>query len=321
MIKNIKDKIKNKIDYLISFLPEKRNRYSLIAVTVYALALTYLIVWMSSDFTSTLEDWEENTPQITVDLKKPSANTIETPDFSQSDPVYGNKYISLIISNLGTDANRTNDALIAMPKEVAFAFSPYSYVLQNWINRAIAKNHEAYVLIPMESALYPTKDPGPKALSPRLSDKENEYYINWSLNRSHGASGVMNFMGSRFLTDKSRLPYIFDIFKEKNYIFIENPVIKHSIAKKTAEKTDVPYISINLKIDDIVDEDHIKQKLKELEQIANRDGYAVGIAESYPLTLHAIQSWVKNLENQGIKLSPLKDLVLNIRYRDDKQQK
>lgn len=316
----MKKETKDKIEYLISLLPKKRNRYSLIAITTYAIALTYFIFWISSDFTPTLEEWESNTPQITVSLKKPSANTIKPPDFSQSSPVYGNKYISLIISNLGTNEERTNDALIAMPKEVAFAFSPYSEKLQEWINRTVTKGNEAFILIPMESAHYPVKDPGPKALSPRLSDKENEYYINWALNRSHGATGVMNFMGSRFLTDSIRLPYIFDIFKKKDYIFIENPVIKHSIAKQTAEDGDVPYISINLKIDDVVDEDHIIQRLKELESIANKNGYAVGIADSYPLTLRTIQSWSKNLEKQGIKLSTFRNTVWNNRYSDDRRQ-
>ncbi len=316
-MKKQKDK-QNLTQSLIALLPTKRNKCVLLAVIIYLMGMTYFVFWLSQHFPETLKEREAATPQTVVDIKKPKAKTIKSPDFSQSDPVYGNKYISLIITNLGTNTDRTNDALIAMPKEVALAFSPYSNNLQEWINKSVAKGNEAFVLIPMETSHYPTKDPGQKALSPRLSDKENAYYTDWALNRAEGATGVMNLMGSRFLTDQSRMSNVLNTFKKQAYIFIENPVVKYSVAKKIAKKIELPYLSIDLKIDDVVNEDNIRQKLNELVELANDNDYAIGIADSYPLTLRTIQSWIKELEKQGIRLASF-DMMWNNRHHDDRQ--
>ncbi len=318
-MKKQKDK-QNLVQSLIALLPTQRKKCALLAVTIYIIGMACFAFWLSQSFPEMLEKREKATPRIALEIKKPKkTKTIKAPDFSQSDHLYGNKYISLIVTNLGTNAERTNDALVAMPKEIALAFSPYSDKLQEWINKSVAKGNEAFVLIPMESSHYPTKDPGQKSLSPRLSDKENAYYVDWALNRAEGATGVMNLMGSRFLTDQSRMSSVLGTFKKHAYIFLENPVVKYSVAERIAKKIELPYLSIDLKIDDVVNEDDIREKLNELVELAHENDYAIGIADSYPLTLRTIQSWAKELEKQGIRLASF-DTMWNNRYHDDRQQ-
>ena len=104
-------------------------------------------------------------------------------------------WCGLGLSNAATEA-----AIQGLPGAVTLAFQPYSDGLQRWIGLARAAGHETLLNLPMEPQDYPQSDPGPQALFTSLSDEQNAQRLEWVLSRVTGYVGVVNHMGSRFLS-------------------------------------------------------------------------------------------------------------------------
>jgi len=270
----------------------------------YALLCAAVAAWIAANAGVTVKDWKSHTPSASASVKDVYL-TLQAPVFDQGTVLNGRAYVSIIMSDMGLSAATTERALKELPREVALAFSPYADNLEVWFKKAADLKHETLIYMPMESASYPKDDPGPRALSSRLSDKDNNDNLNWVLGRSKAAIGVINFMGSRFLMDKKRLAPVFDALRKNGDIFIETMAAEKSEAPGIASQAGLPYLSVTLKIDADVDEAAIRRQLASLEKMALQRGYAIGIAEPYPITMNALKSWSATLGKQGITLPPL----------------
>jgi len=200
---------------------------------------------------------------------------------------------------------------------VTLAFTPYADNVHEWIKKALSEHHETLMLLPMEAAAYPQNDPGPRALSSRFSDQDNNENLNWMLTEGEGSVGVMNLMGTRFLTDPKRLTSAFTVLRKNDAMFIETPGIDKSAAADVAAKLGLPYMEANLQIDANATDRRIRAQLDALEQDARKHGYAIGIAQPYPLTLNIIKSWAAGLADRGIILAPLRTVWKNKPHYED----
>ena len=61
-------------------------------------------------------------------------------------------------------------------------------------------------------------------------------------------------------------------------------------------------------LDEVISTEAINEKLFELEKIAQKDGYAIAMGSSNPLTVELLTKWISSLEAKGIKLIPINDL-------------
>ncbi|MCK5554762.1 MAG: divergent polysaccharide deacetylase family protein, partial [Alphaproteobacteria bacterium] len=284
----------------------------------YGLICAAVAGWLAFHSESTIKDWQSNIPSASAVIKNVSAEVqsataiktetrnISTTPKTTPPPVPKSKiYVSVIVSNLGLSFLSTEKTLNDMPSDIVLAFSPYAENLQTWLKKAKNLNHETLLQLPMDTAAYPKDDPGPRALSSRFSDKDNNDNLTWLLDQGKGTIGMINFMGSRFMTDKKRLSPIFDTLRKNESMFIETPGIKKSIGAAIAEQNYLPYLATDLQIDVSATDKEIQQQLANLEKIARKQGNAIGIAEPYPVTINAIKSWSDGLEKRGITLAPL----------------
>jgi polysaccharide deacetylase 2 family uncharacterized protein YibQ len=237
------------------------------------------------------------TPQITEN----SASGFDAGD-ETAVPARAGGYVAIIMSGAGLASSATERALEDLPREVALAFSPYSAALEDWISDAKSAGHETFVLLPMEPSAYPKDDPGPKALLTQLSDKENIDHLSGILARAKGVTGVVNFMGSRFMLDAEKLGPVLAALSQKGVLFVETPSSATTPASMLAARARLPYLSADLRIDDKATDAAVRQQLLALEKIALERGYAVGVAQPYPVTFNMLNSWVENLESRGVRL-------------------
>lgn len=306
-----------------SFPPEHRKRcYQ--GLGGYLLLCALVGTWIGVNGSQTVKSWRSRIPSGSAIIKNidlaEAEETALLPLAAPAEPVFdhnasvfsdGQTYIALIMSNMGLSATATNLALNTLPKQVSLTFSPYAPDLQIWLQKASEMQRETLIFIPMESASYPQEDPGPRALSSRLSDDENNDNLNWVLKKAKGSVGVINFMGSRFLTDKKRLEPVLETLRKNQNIFIETIVTDKSVVPALAGEIGLPYLSVDLKIDNDTTDDSIREQLSQLEKIAKKRGFAIGIAEPYPLTINTIKSWAAGLAKRGIVLAPLKTVWKN----------
>jgi polysaccharide deacetylase 2 family uncharacterized protein YibQ len=294
----------------------------------YVLLVLLTGAWISFRAHDTIKDWQSHIPSATAEVKNvyltpqiaaaaPDEEPKETPVAAAPSYDDGKIYVSVIVSGLGLSTPATQRAVDDLPAQMTLAFSPYADNVKGWIKKALAEKHETLLLLPMEAIAYPQNDPGPRALSSRHSDQNNNENLNWMLAQGEGSTGVMNYMGTRFMTDQKRLINTFNTLRKNSALFIETPGIDKSAAAAAASKTGLPYMEARIEIDAIATDSAIRAQLDALEQTARKHGYAIGIAQPYPLTMNILKSWADGLSARGIVLAPLRTVWKNKPHYED----
>ncbi|MDP2205679.1 MAG: divergent polysaccharide deacetylase family protein [Alphaproteobacteria bacterium] len=292
------------------------------------LLLTGVVgLWLFLRAETTVQAWNARIPQAIIALESDIAavpplngDTDAPADTSvngMDDPVAvalpagKTARIAIILSDAGLSEAPTLRAMQVLPPQVAFAFSPYSPRLKPWLEQAAAAGRETFMLLPMEPLTYPKDDPGPRALLSRKSENENHANLQWLL--SHGTTtGVMNFMGSRFMADRRNMLPAFDQIKRRGLIFVENPSMAGlQSAASFAEEAGVPYLSAEVQIDQQADETALRRQLFLLEKAAGEKGFAIGVAAPYPVTLDVLPKWAESLAARGFTLTAPSALLKN----------
>jgi polysaccharide deacetylase 2 family uncharacterized protein YibQ len=212
--------------------------------------------------------------------------------------------LSLVITGLGLSAQQTQAAIDRLPPDVTLAFSPYSGELQNWIAKARAAGHEVLIELPMEPLNYPADDPGPQALLAGLSAAENLKRLDWVLARDDRMTGLVANMGSRFQASARLIRPILTRLAEKGYLYIDNRSGPSSVVGEVAASIDLPWTYNTRFIDSEATRVSIDGRLQQLERTAREKGFALGLAQGYPVTIERVAAWAKSLDVKGLALAP-----------------
>ena len=218
--------------------------------------------------------------------------------------------IAVVIGNLGLAKATTERAITDLPPEVTLSFAPYAEGINRWIAKARAAGHEVMLDLPMEPMDYPKNDPGPKALFTHLAQQENIERLHWVLGRSVGYVGVTNFMGSRFTTSPEVLRPVLAELRDRGLMFLDSRAAARSLATNMASEIGLPRAVNDRFIDVNASRTAIDRRLRELEQIAAREGAAVGLGYPYPVTIDRVTRWAEKLREKGnFALVPISAVV------------
>lgn len=297
----------------LSPLYKKRFMQGILA---YVLVVVLVGGWLWLRADSTREHWNSripmaNAPVLAVEVQETVIAPAQhedalPPEITSVTPVNGSQPgILLIVSGLGISEQMTKQALETLPPEVAFAYSPYTNIasLESFTQQGLSEKRENILLLPMEPISYPKDDPGPKALLSRASVKQNTDHLNWLLSRTANITGVMNYMGSRFLTDSNNLRPVFNAINRNRLFFIEDAGnANYRLAETTARIAKTPYMAADITIDETLTENDIRLKLVALEKRAADRGYAIGILHPYPVSLQTVDNWTDTLARRGFRL-------------------
>lgn len=273
------------------------------------LALAGLIsgwIWMNAD--KTVADWNKRIPTATATIRNADTGDTQASFSTGIDlppPAPGEGYVNIIMSGMGISQTATARAMQDLPQDITLAFSPYGNDLGTWMGRTKDANRETLMLVPMEPLSYPHDDPGPDALLTRQSDADNQRRLNRVLRQAGASVGGMNYMGSSLLADEKNITAVLSNLQKRSGIFVENPQGSTSLAADIAQRLNLPYIRADVQIDKDASELAVRQQLLQLENIAKKRGYAVGVAQPYPVTFGILKAWSASLDRRGIKLVPL----------------
>lgn len=308
-----------------SSYPPEHKRSFFRAVTLYVLLVAAGAGWIWMHSGVALENWKTRVPYAAAEIRtvyvtpQIAGANLFTGDNTLPPPGAGEGYITIIMTDIGMSDHATERALDDLPQSVVLAFSPYARKLEKWLKRAADARRESLILLPMEPSTYPKDDPGPGALLSRLSDKENGARLGRVLEKSEGTLGAMNFMGSGFLADDRNTRPVFDVLRNRGALFVEEPSAPGAAAAaaETAKAAGLSYVSADMRIDANATELAVKKQLLDLETLARKRGYAVGVAQPYPVTFNILKDWAESLDRRGIKLVPL-TAVLKTKVQHDK---
>ncbi len=217
--------------------------------------------------------------------------------------------IAIVLSGLGLSQTGTQRAIQQLPEEITFAFAASGNSLQRWMQDARRGGHEILLQVPLEPFDYPANDPGPDTLLTNKPVARNIESLHRAMGEITNYTGVMNYLGGRFLSDpKAMEPVMRDIGK-RGLLFLDDGTSAQSKTAVVAKGTELPYAFADLQLDNQVDVNAILQKLDELERIARRNGQAIGVASAFDESIDAISKWSEEATMRGIEIVGVAALV------------
>lgn len=97
-----------------------------------------------------------------------------------------------------------------------------------------------------------------------------------------------NHTGSIFTQNDEAMNHLFKALKKYNFIFVDNRTSAKSVAKKYANKYNMPYIVRNTFLDNEKDFNYIQNQLKKAIKIAKKKGFAIAIGHPYNITTEVL---------------------------------
>ena len=217
--------------------------------------------------------------------------------------------VAIVIGGFAISQTGTQAAIQALPPEVTMAFSPQGNSISRWMQAARQKGHEILMQVPLEPFDYPSVDPGRNTLTTDSSPDDNLRKLHWALSRTTNYTGVMNFMGARFLSDGAALQPVFADLGSRGLLYLDDGSSARSTAPEVALSNGVAFAAGDGQIDGTRDRGAILKKLDELERIARAKGYAIGTGSAFAETVDAVSSWVQEARKRGIEIVPVSALV------------
>ncbi len=218
------------------------------------------------------------------------------------------KPIAYILGGLGTDYKLTVEAIKTLPSEVTLGFIPYVNNLQSLIDMAREYGHETILEIPMESHDFPRTDVGVLALKTQDTPQEYHTKLHTLLSRATGYSGVMNYLGSKYILDDTVSLTLLNDLKQYGLYFVENKTIRSGILSEIAKPNNIPYGASFDIIDEALSPSLINTNFGVIEKNALNGTPIIATAYLSPLSLSLLRTRIityrQNNQND-IQLVPI----------------
>lgn len=124
-----------------------------------------------------------------------------------------------------------------------------------------------------------------------------------------GIKGVSNHMGSRATENELTMQIIFSEMKKNNLFYLDSVATGKSICKDLSKKVGLKYARRDIFLDNENDSEYIKGQLKELQNKAFIEGYAVGIGHDRPLTIATLKEIMPRMQQAGIEFIYISEIV------------
>lgn len=220
----------------------------------------------------------------------------------------GRPMIAIVIDDLGL--NRINARrTIALRPPLTLAFMSYAPGVAALASSAKTLGHELLVHVPMEPR-DPSFDAGDNVLTAGLEPAEVTRRLDWALSRFEGYVGINNHMGSKFTESPRGMAQVMAVLRSRGLLFLDSLTSGSSVGVPLAERMGVAHAGRDIFIDNEPENlDSIRRQLRYLEQVARREGAAVGIGHPHDGTIEVLADWLLTAERRGFALVPLSAIV------------
>ncbi|WND01439.1 divergent polysaccharide deacetylase family protein [Temperatibacter marinus] len=213
--------------------------------------------------------------------------------------------VALVINRLGMRQRDITYAINELPKEVSLSFTPYASDLSRWAELAREQGHEVFIELPMEPLDPEKSDAGNLALTTGNSTADNMRNMRVVMSQMSGYVGIMSTHGSRFTSQRNAMRPIIDELKKRGLMYLDLKTTNYTQGPNLAATEQVPMAYRDIEIDNDKNPVEIRTKLRNLEERALTNGFALGVGSSKLVTMRQVSAWAKELRAKGILLVPV----------------
>lgn len=217
--------------------------------------------------------------------------------------------IAIVVGGLGLSQTGTQRAIRQLPGEVTLAFAASGNSLPRWMQEARRDGHEILLQVPFEPFDYPENDPGPYTLRTDLDETQNLAELHRAMAQITNYTGIVNFMGGRFLSNADALEPVIRDVAGRGLVFFDDGSSAQSLSGTIAGAVKAPHAFADLQLDTDLSREAVLRKLDDLERIARRNGTAIGVASAFDESVDAIREWCEEAGGRGIEIVGLASLA------------
>lgn len=219
--------------------------------------------------------------------------------------------VAIVIGGLAVSQTGTQAAIEKLPAEVTLAFASQGNSIGRWMQEARRKGHEILIQAPLEPFDYPTVNPGRDTLTVDATADENLERLRRTLSRTTNYTGIMNYMGARFVADSAAMQPLMAELGRRGLLYLDDGSTGRSVAPELGAQDRVPVASGDAIIDGDRDREAILKKLDQLEATARVKGFALGTGSAFDATVDAVTSWVAEAKKRGIEIVPVSAVAVD----------
>ena len=219
--------------------------------------------------------------------------------------------VAIVIGGLAVSQTGTQAAIQRLPAEVTLAFASGGNSIDRWMQEARHKGHEILMQVPLEPFDFPNVNPGRNTLTVDAPAQENLDRLHWALGRTTNYTGVVSYMGARFVGDRAAMSTLIGDLGKRGLMYLDDGSSARSQAEELARSLRAPYAAADMTIDLERDKAAILVKLDDLERIARAKGSAIGIGNAFDVTVAAVTEWAAEAKRRGIEIVPVSALAFD----------
>ncbi|OFW83300.1 MAG: hypothetical protein A2018_02240 [Alphaproteobacteria bacterium GWF2_58_20] len=212
--------------------------------------------------------------------------------------------VAVVIEGLGMSHGATTAAVQDLPGGVSLAYSPYAPNLSEQMERARVAGHELLLMLPMQPAAG-QDDAGPDALMTVLPESTNMVRLKDVLGRGTGYVGVMPYMGGGFMASADGFRPVLRRIWENGLLFVGGIETPPVVLRDVADSLGIRALMPDAVIDTSLARKEIDAQLAKLVETAKKNGFALGVAGAYPVTIERLSVWAQGLKSSKVALAPV----------------
>lgn len=216
--------------------------------------------------------------------------------------------VAIVIDDMGVDINKLRE-LVKIDRSITVAVMPHQRYSAETAREAHDNGVDVLLHLPMEPWDIKTNNPGKGALLVGMTAEQVRAQVEQDLLTVPYTIGINNHMGSRFTEDEPLMRDVLEVVKQRDLFFLDSRTTSKSVALKLARELGVRNADRNVFLDNTRDVQYIKGQLSELVSMARKRGKAIAIGHPYPETIQALKESVPELEEKGVRVVRLSELV------------
>lgn len=199
-------------------------------------------------------------------------------------------------------------AFAGINRPITFAVIPYRPHSNEAAARGVSSGHQVILHLPLEP-LAAASQSEPITIGVAMSDAEIRETASKAIQSVPGIIGVNNHQGSRATADRRVMRQVLSVIKSNNLFFLDSRTNSQSVGVEVAGQIGVRSAANDIFLDNENEVTAVKRQIRTACDMALRDGSVIAIGHARMTTAEAVQSMIPEIENKGIKLVFVSEMV------------
>lgn len=215
--------------------------------------------------------------------------------------------IAFVIDDVG-NGRQYADVLFSFPKPVTLAILPQLAYSKYFAEEGKKRGMETILHIPLEPDDRVRKV-GAGEIKTAMNEQQIKDILAKNLESVPGVTGANNHMGSHATRNPRLMSVILKELKHQKLFFLDSMTHPDSIAHEKAHDFGMKVLKRDVFIDNNDNYQYVLKQIKQVAEVAKANGSAVAIGHVHENTLRALKDAMPKLEQEGIEIVNLKDLL------------